>query len=99
MGPSGPHAVSASGRSTGKPTSRTATSGSKWPRPFMSLRPPPFDGIPDQGRDVGAAEALDLADAGGRGDIDFGEIAADDVDADKDHVARPERRPDGRADF
>src|SRR5690606_37680781 len=58
-----------------------------------------FDGIPDHDRDVRSAEALDLADAGGGGDVDFGEVVADDVDADEDHVPLPERGGDGGADF
>ena len=40
-----------------------------------------LDRIPDQRRDVGAAELLHLADAGGRGDVDLGEIRPDHVDA------------------
>src|SRR5690606_22336872 len=58
-----------------------------------------FDRVPDQHRNVGAAEALDLADAGGGGDVDLGEIVADDVDADEDHVPRLEGRGDGGADL
>src|SRR5690606_7387619 len=57
-----------------------------------------LDGVPDQHRDVGSAEALDLADAGGGCDVDLGEIVADHVYADKDHAAFLQRRGDGGAD-
>src|SRR5690606_5361532 len=58
-----------------------------------------FDSVPDHHRNIGPAEALDLANAGGRGDVDLGEVIANHVDADKDHVAFFERRGDGGADF
>src|SRR5690606_19162302 len=58
-----------------------------------------LDRVPDHRGDVGAAEALDLADAGGGGDVDLGEVVADDVDADKDHVELLEARADGCADL
>lgn len=40
-----------------------------------------FDSIPEQGRDIGAAEIPDLAQACRRGDVDLGHLVADDVDA------------------
>ena len=47
-----------------------------------------LDGVPDLRFQVDAVEAVDLLKAGGRRDIDLGEIAADDVDADENQSAR-----------
>ena len=47
-----------------------------------------LDGVPDLRFQVDAVEAVDLLKAGGRRDIDLGEIAADDVDADENQPAR-----------
>src|SRR5690606_21285305 len=55
--------------------------------------------IPEQGGDVGAADALHLAHAGGRGDVDLGDVVADHVDADEDEAALLEKGTDARADF
>src|ERR1700722_14753928 len=63
---------------------------------LASLR---LDRIPDQCRDIGAAEILDRADAGGRGDVDLGQEVADHVDADEDEAAFAQSRPEPRADF
>jgi|SRR5580658_8821873 hypothetical protein len=48
-----------------------------------------LDCVPDHGGDVRAAEALDDADAGRRGDVDLGKIAVDHVDARKQQATRP----------
>ena len=68
-------------------------------RTLMERSAPLLDRVPDQCGDVGAAEALDLPDAGRRGDIDLGQIIADHVDADEDQAALFEISPDPRADF
>ena len=63
---------------------------------FFELR---LDGVPEihfQGHPV---EAVDLLQAGGRGDVDLGEEVADDVDAGEDQAARFQRRTDGLADL
>jgi hypothetical protein len=72
---------------------RTVDAGGRRARLQRSLNrqgrsAPPLDRIPDQRRDVGAAEALHLANAGRRGDVDLGEIIPDDIDADEDEPAR-----------
>ena len=41
----------------------------------------PFDRIPHQGGGIDAGEGLQLDRAGGRGDVDLGQIVADHVDA------------------
>src|SRR3546814_12900987 len=46
-----------------------------------------------------AIEAVDLLQAGRRGDVDFGHVVADDVDADKDEPAFLQGRADGLADL
>src|SRR5262245_42801917 len=69
---------------------------SVWPGISSPLR---LDGIPDQRRDIGAAEAFELADAGWRGDVDLGEELADHVDADEKEAALLEDGPDALADF
>ena len=47
----------------------------------------------------GAAEILDRADAGRRGDVDLGEEAVDHVDADEEKPALAQRRPEPGADL
>ena len=59
----------------------------------------PFNRIPDQRGDVGAAEGLDLADAGGGGDVDLGEVGADHVDAGEEEPAPLQLRSQPRADL
>ena len=58
-----------------------------------------LDRIPDQRRDVGAAELLHLADAGGRGDVDLRQVRPDDVDAGEQQAAPLQLRPEPRADL
>src|SRR5690606_2418655 len=58
-----------------------------------------LDGIPEQAGNVGPAEALDLADAGRRGDVDFRHVVADHVDADEDEAAFLQRRADAGANL
>ena len=65
-------------------------------RESVALR---FDLVPDQRRHVGSAEILDGANSGGRGDIDFGEIAVDHVDADEQQAALAQGRADPLADL
>src|SRR5687767_14577009 len=55
--------------------------------------------VPDLALDRSAREAIDLLDAGGRGDVDLGEIAADHVDADEDQSAFAQLGADGVADL
>ena len=59
---------------------------------------PCFDRVPDQRGDIGAAEALDFLDAGGRGNVDLGHIVADHVDASENQPAAFQFRTDGGAD-
>jgi hypothetical protein len=75
--------------------------GAAKPAPAARLRLLPLflDLVPDQRRDVGAAEILHRADAGRRGDVDLGEEAVDHVDADKQQAALAQRRPEPGADF
>jgi hypothetical protein len=49
----------------------------------LILSPHRLDFGPDRFREINPVEARDLLQAGGRSDVDFGEIAADDVDAGK----------------
>ena len=58
-----------------------------------------LDHIPDLGFQGDAVEAVDLLDAGGRGDVDLRHEAADHVDADEDQSAFFQRRADGFADL
>ena len=58
-----------------------------------------LDRVPDRHGEIGAAEPLDRADAGRRGDVDLGQIAVDHVDADEQKAAPLELRPDRRADL
>ena len=58
-----------------------------------------FDGVPDHRGNVVAAERLHLPDAGGRRDIDLGDVRSDDVDAGKNEAAAFKFRPEARADF
>ena len=53
-----------------------------------------LDGVPDRDREIGAAEPLDRADAGRRGDVDLGEMAVDHVDADEEQPALAAARAD-----
>src|SRR5690606_41857257 len=55
-------------------------------RAAFAVSEPGFDGVPDEGGEVAAAEALDLLNARGRGDVDLGEPVADHVDADEDQA-------------
>src|SRR3546814_9609775 len=58
-----------------------------------------LDDIPDFRFQAEAIEAVDLLQAGRRGDVDFGHVVADDVDAGKDEPAFLQGRPDGLADL
>src|SRR5690242_1555689 len=58
-----------------------------------------LDRIPDQRGDIGTAEALHLADAGRRSDIDLGQIVADHIDADEDETLGLQIRPQPFADL
>ena len=58
-----------------------------------------LDCIPQKARDIGTAEALDLADAGRRGNVDLGEIIADHVDADEKEATFAQGGADAVADF
>src|ERR1700745_4293802 len=46
-----------------------------------------LDHVPDPRRDVRAAQPRNGADAGGRGDVDLGQVAVDHVDADEQQPA------------
>ena len=43
-----------------------------------------LDGVPDIGFQLGAVKMVDLLQAGGRSDVDFGHVVTDHVDADED---------------
>src|SRR5262249_9523704 len=58
-----------------------------------------LDLVPDQRRNIGAAEIFHRADAGRRGDVDLGEEAADHVDADKEEPPLAQSGPEPSADF
>src|SRR5438067_326302 len=64
-----------------------------------SSAPARFDPVPDHGGDVGPAEILYRTDAGGRRDVDLGQIAVDHIDADEEKVALPQGRPEPIADL
>ncbi len=51
-----------------------------------------LDAIPDLRLQRHAVEAVDLLQAGRRGDVDLGELVADHVDADEDQAAPRELR-------
>ncbi len=51
-----------------------------------------LDHVPDFRGDVRPAEPRDGADAGRRGHVDLGQVAVDDVNADKQQSARAQRR-------
>ena len=86
-----------------KPTSRPrhwrrGIAGRHVVKRFGGYSPLRLDLVPDQRRDVGAAEILDRADAGRRGDVDLGEEVADHVDADEQQPALAQRRAEAFAD-
>ena len=58
-----------------------------------------LDHVPHQGRGVDARELQHLLGAGGRGDVDLGQVVADHVDADEDQAAFLQIGADGGADF
>src|SRR5215510_14386427 len=58
-----------------------------------------LDAIPDLGLERHAVEAVDLLQAGRRGDVDLGEVVTDHVDADEDHPEPGQFRPDRVADL
>ena len=58
-----------------------------------------LDGVPDLRLEADAVEAVDLLDAGRRGDVDLGEIVADHVDAHEDQATAAQGRADGLADL
>src|SRR5579864_8755478 len=58
-----------------------------------------LDLVPDQRRDIRAAEIFDGADAGRRGDVDFRQKIADHVDADEQQAALAQRRAEPLADM
>src|SRR5258706_15073439 len=63
------------------------------------LAPLFLDHVPDFRRDIRAAEPGDGANAGWGGDVDLGEMAVDDVDADKQQSALAQRRAEALTDF
>src|SRR5215475_8771223 len=71
-------------------------SDAHYPSPCFPLG---LDLVPDQCRDVGPAKILDRANARRRGDIDFGQIAVDHVNADEQQAALTQRRSDALADL
>src|SRR5689334_20754653 len=58
-----------------------------------------LDGVPDVALQRDAVEAVDLLQAGRRGDVDLGQVVADHVDADEDQAALGQRRADQLADL
>ena len=67
----------------------------------LSAQPATFPSTASQNSAAmsGAAEALHLADARRRGDVDLGQIIADHVDADEDEAAALQLRADRLADL
>src|SRR5690606_9700216 len=55
--------------------------------------------IHEQRADVGVFFTVDLPGAGGAGDIDFGEVVADDVKAGKENTFFPQNRADAVGNF
>src|SRR6266849_3835074 len=76
----------------------TARSLSTFSRHTLTCSASPFvselclNAVPDHRGDVWSAESLDRADAGGRGDVDFGEVTVDHVDTGEHEPAHPQRR-------
>src|SRR5258708_15949048 len=58
-----------------------------------------LDRIPDPRLELHPVEAVDLLDPGRRGDVDLGEVVADDVDADEEQSLSAQCRADGDADL
>src|SRR4029434_10532293 len=58
-----------------------------------------LDLVPDQCRNVAPAKILDRANAGWRGDIDFGQIAIDHVNAHEQQATLTQRRSYALADL
>src|SRR5258706_1428659 len=58
-----------------------------------------LDGVPDVALERDAVEAVDLLQAGRRGDVDLRQIVADHVDADENQAALGQRRADDLADL
>src|SRR3546814_6730951 len=56
-----------------------------------------FNRFPDQRGRVGSVELVDRDDAGGRSDVDLGQIARDHVDPHENQTAPCEFRADGGA--
>src|SRR5687768_4743190 len=46
-----------------------------------------LDGLPDERRRVASVEMVDCNDAGGRGDVDLGQIAGNHIDSDEKQSA------------
>ena len=65
---------------------------------FGALGEAGLDGVPDAGLEADAVEAVDLLNAGRRGDVDLGEVVADHVDADENQPLLFQGRADGSAD-
>src|SRR5262249_34048150 len=59
----------------------------------------PFNSIPDARGNVRSTEGLDLADAGGRGDVDLGQIGTDHVDAGEQQPASAQFGSQARTDL
>src|SRR5690606_37816739 len=62
--------------------------------PPCSCRRPGLDGVEQQPGDVDAELGVQLAHAGRAGDVDLGEVVADDVQADEAHATAAHLRPD-----
>src|SRR6185436_8063667 len=58
-----------------------------------------LDGIPDPCRKIDVIKAVDLLNARGRGDVDLGQVIANDVDADEDQPLFLQGRTDRIANF
>ncbi len=58
-----------------------------------------FDRVPDLVFEGQAVEAVDLLQARGRGDVDLGQVIADDVDADENEAAALQLGADDLADL
>src|SRR3546814_5281850 len=58
-----------------------------------------LDRVPDPRLQLHPVEAVDLLEAGRRGDVDLGQMRADHVDADEDQAALLQGRADRLADL
>lgn len=61
-------------------------------RPRPSASQPRLDGVHQQPGDIDAEGGIQLTDTGRAGDVDFGQIVADDIEADEHQPLFPDHR-------